>query len=156
MVDIAELHITRTAVVPIEPAQAYAMVADVTRMGEWSPVCKVCTWDEGAGPAVGAWFTGKNIAGEREWETRCEVVVAEPGAEFAWVVGGAEEGTTRWGYRFRAAEGGTEIEESWGFVRLHERMKQMTDEQIAAMKERTRASIEGTLATLAQVASAPG
>jgi hypothetical protein len=35
-------------------------------------------------------------------------------------------------------------------------MKQMTDEQIAAMKERTRASIEGTLATLAQVASAAG
>ena len=23
------------------------MVSDVTRMGEWSPVCKACWWDEG-------------------------------------------------------------------------------------------------------------
>ena len=42
------------------PEDVYAMVADVTRMGEWSPVCKACWWDEGDGPRVGAWFTGRN------------------------------------------------------------------------------------------------
>ncbi|MGD9796749.1 MAG: SRPBCC family protein, partial [Acidimicrobiia bacterium] len=50
MGDLAELHLTRSATVAAEPLEAYAMLADLTRMGEWSPVCKVCTWDDGAGP----------------------------------------------------------------------------------------------------------
>ena len=29
-------------------------------MGEWSPICRACWWDEGGGPQVGAWFTGRN------------------------------------------------------------------------------------------------
>ena len=39
----------------------YAMVADVTRMGQYSPICKECWWDEGGGPRVGAHFTGRNV-----------------------------------------------------------------------------------------------
>ncbi|HEY2330561.1 MAG TPA: SRPBCC family protein [Acidimicrobiales bacterium] len=148
MIDLADLHISRTVTVPVDATKAYELVSDVTRMGEWSPVCKVCTWDEGAGASAGSWFTGKNIAGEREWETRCEVVAAAPGEEIAWIVGGRDDGTTRWGYRFSPVEGGTEIEESWQIVRLHERMAEMTDEQVDKMKERTRTSIEGTLANL--------
>ena len=38
----------------------YDMVSDVTRMGQWSPACRSCWWDEGALPEVGAWFTGRN------------------------------------------------------------------------------------------------
>ena len=53
------------------------MVSDVTRMGEWSPVCKACWWDDGDSPRVGAWFTGRNELPERTWETRSEVVAAE-------------------------------------------------------------------------------
>ena len=30
------------------------MIADVTRMGGWSPMCKACWWNEGDGPRVGA------------------------------------------------------------------------------------------------------
>lgn len=152
MPDIATLQVSRSVTVPVDAARAYDMVADVTRMGEWSPVCKVCTWDDGAGPAVGSWFTGKNVAGEREWETRCEVVAATPGEEFAWIVGGTEEGYVRWGYRFTPVERGTEVEESWQIIRLHDRMAQMSDEQAEAMVERTRSSIEATLANLAAAA----
>ena len=75
----------------------YDMVADVTRIGEWSPVCRTCWWDEGDGPRVGAWFTGRNELPERTWETRSEVVVADRGREFAFVVGGT---FARWGYTF--------------------------------------------------------
>ena len=42
------------------------------------PVCKACWWDEGAGPQVGAWFTGRNETPERTWETRSQVVAADP------------------------------------------------------------------------------
>ena len=34
------------------PEELYALVSDVTRMGEWSPVCKACWWDDGAGPQL--------------------------------------------------------------------------------------------------------
>ena len=65
------------------PEELYDLVSDVTRMGAWSPVCKECWWDEGAGPEVGSWFTGRNVLPERTWETRSEVVVADRGTEFA-------------------------------------------------------------------------
>ena len=39
------------------PEAVYALVSDITRMGEWSPECRECTWANGAtGPAVGARF----------------------------------------------------------------------------------------------------
>lgn len=94
------------------PEELYDMVADVTRMGEWSPVCTACWWDEGDGPQVGAMFTGRNERPERTWETRSEVVAADRGREFAWVV--AEPPTrARWGYSFVAVDGGTEVTETW-------------------------------------------
>ena len=75
-----------SVIVACPPDELYAMVSDITRMGEWSPVCKACWWDEGEGPRVGAWFTGRNELPERTWETRSEVVAADPGREFAFVV----------------------------------------------------------------------
>ena len=47
---------SQTIHVSVPPDDLYEMVSDVTRMGEWSPVCRECWWDEGAGPHVGAWF----------------------------------------------------------------------------------------------------
>ena len=98
-------------VITRSPADLYDMVSDVTRMGEWSPVCKACWWDDGQGPSAGAWFTGRNeLAGRDPWETRSQVVAAVPGKEFAFVVGGT---WTRWGYAFTPATDGTLVTESW-------------------------------------------
>ena len=101
-------------------ADLYAMVSDVTRMGEWSPVCRSCQWDEdsaaaeGGAAAVGAWFTGHNVDEGREWDTHCEVIAADPGREFAFAVAGT---FVRWTYSFVAAsEGGrdgTTLTETW-------------------------------------------
>lgn len=91
----------------------YDMVSDVTRIGEWSPVCKACWWDEGNAAHVGDWFTGRNVLPERTWETRSEVVVAERGREFAFIVGGSY---VRWGYAFAALGEGTRVTESWEFL----------------------------------------
>src|SRR2546425_4945041 len=100
-------------VVNRSPDELYAMVADVTRMGEWSPICKACWWDEGNSPRVGAWFTGRNELPERTWETRSEIVAADRGREFAFAVGGSY---VRWGYTFTTVEGGTQVTESWEFL----------------------------------------
>ena len=93
------------------PAELYDLVSDVTRMGAWSPICTACWWEDDAGPRVGSWFGGRNETAEHGvWETRSQVVAAEPGREFAWEVGA---GFVRWGYRFTPENGGTRLTESW-------------------------------------------
>ena len=134
-------------VVRTSPAALYALVSDVTRTGEWSPVCRECSWDDGATGQVGDWFTGRNDNGRRQWETRSQVVAAEPGREFAWMVG---EGWVRWGYTLQAVDGGTELTESWevlpaGFQRFADRYG---DDAQRELDERTRAAHAGIPATL--------
>jgi hypothetical protein len=101
---------SESIVVARPPGEVYEMIADVSRMGEYSPICAACWWDDGDGPRVGAHFTGRNVLPERTWETRSEVVAADPGREFAWIVGPR---IARWGYTFTAVDGGTEVTESW-------------------------------------------
>ena len=49
------------AVTDATPEQVWAVVADVTRVGEWSHECKVGVWADGATSArPGARFRGSN------------------------------------------------------------------------------------------------
>ncbi len=143
-------------VVQRAPEDLYDMVSDITRMGEWSPVCTDGWWDEGDGPRVGAWFTGHNETPERTWETRSEVVVADRGSEFAFVVGGT---WIRWGYTFEAVDGGTEVTESWeflpdGLARFDERFGDDAPAQVAARTRDAETGIPATLAAIKAVAEA--
>lgn len=138
------------------PEFLYDMVSDVTRMGEWSPICKSCQWDDGAGATVGAWFTGHNELPDRTWDTRCEVVAAEPGREFAFQVGG---NLVRWGYTFTPAEGGTELTESWEFLPagisfFHERFGDEAQAQIDTRAKLAQSGIPETIAAIKRAAEA--
>lgn len=100
------------------PDKVWAMVADVTRMGEWSPENKGGEWIDGASaPAVGARFKGRNKQGRARWSTKCLVEECEPGRIFAFAtqVGGKDR--TRWSYRFEPVVAGTRVTESWESVR---------------------------------------
>lgn len=157
MVDLSKLKTAGTIRVAAPPDRLYDMVSDVTRMGEWSPENTGGTWDDAQeGATVGSWFTGRNKAGDFEWETRCEVVVAERGREFAFVVGGEQDGWVRWGYRFTPVEGGTEVEESWVVLRLSPFMVDRTDEELLNIKAGRHQGIETTLANLERVAGHAG
>ncbi|RBY89396.1 SRPBCC family protein [Blastococcus sp. TF02A-30] len=139
-----------SVVVRSSPEAVYDLVSDVTRTGEWSPVCRACWWDDGDAPRVGARFTGRNEVPGRTWETRSEVVVADRGREFAWVVG---EGFVRWAFTMEPVEEGTRLTESWeflpaGIARFHRVYGEDADNQIA---ERTRMAHEGIPATLEAV-----
>lgn len=145
-----ELEFSDSVVVHVDPARLYGLISDVTRMGEWSPQCKACWWDEGAGPTAGAWFTGRNETPERTWETRSQVVVAEPGREFAWEV---NNGWVRWGFGLAPEGAGTRLTESWAFLPkgiegFHERFGADAENQIVT---RTRAATEGIPETLAAI-----
>ena len=145
-----ELNYSESITIARSPGELYDMICDVTRTGEWSPVCKACWWDEGDGPRHGAWFTGRNETPERIWETRSQVVVAQRGREFAFIVGGS---WTRWGFTFTLVEGGTVLTESWdfldgGFARFAERFGDDAPAQIA---DRTQAAHRGIPVTLAAI-----
>ena len=96
------------------PDVVYDLVADLPRMGEWSPECVRCEWTGGAsGAAVGARFKGHNRRGVRRWTTKGEVVAADRGQELAWDVTSVFGlPVARWAYRLTAApDGGTDVVE---------------------------------------------
>ena len=147
---MSSLSYSESIMVARSTEDLYDMVSDVTRMGEWSPVCTACWWDGGLGPQPGAWFTGRNELPERTWETRSQVVAADRGREFAFVVGGS---WVRWGYTFTPVEGGTQVTESWEFLpdgvtRFHNRFGSDAPAQIADRTQAARNGIPVTLAAL--------
>lgn len=147
---MSNLSYSESVVIACTPESLYDLVSDVTRMGDWSPVCRACWWDEGHGPQVGAWFNGRNEVPGRTWETRSEVVVAEPGREFAFVVGGSY---VRWGFRLTPVEGATRLTESWEFLPDGIAMfkERFGDDAQAQIDNRTEAAHTGIPATLAAI-----
>jgi hypothetical protein len=108
--DTSEYHHQEIIEINCSADELYDRVADVSRMGEWSPVCTGGSYDED-----GEWFTGTNAMGGATWETRCRVVVANPGREFVFINHGLEGRVemVRWGFRFDPVEGGTAVTQTW-------------------------------------------
>ncbi len=151
-----DLTFSHSIVIARSPDAVYDMVADVTRMGEWSPICTGCTWDDGHGPTVGAGFTGRNQTPARTWETHCTVVAAEAGREFAFVVG---DSFVRWGYSVKPVDGGTELTESWEFLpngraRFDNLFGDDAEAQLADRRATAHVGIPATLAAIKQAAEA--
>jgi len=96
------------------PHQLWAMVADVTRMGDWSPENHGAEWIGGAtGPALGARFKGTNSHGNKTWHTDCVIAVCEPGKRFGFDVKTKGFKVAAWLYEFEAVDGGCRVTESW-------------------------------------------
>ena len=141
------------------PEEVWALVTDITRMGEYSPEVVEAEWLGGAtGPAVGARYRG-HVRRNEIWPflywTTCEVTECVPGKvfEFAVVMFGRPLNT--WRYELRAsADGGTDATESFdlgdnlftwiwrplgGFLRERRNRRDMlrTLERIKAVAERS-------------------
>jgi hypothetical protein len=110
-VDTSEYRHQETIEINGSPEELYGLIADVSRMGQWSPVCTGGSYDD-----EGEWFTGTNAMGEATWATRCRVVIADPGHEFAFINHGLEGRVemVRWAFLFEPIEGGgTEVTQTW-------------------------------------------
>jgi hypothetical protein len=98
------------------PERVWDLVSDVTRIGEFSPETFEAKWTRGStGPAEGAWFKGhvkRNGIGPIYW-TLCRVVTCEPQEEFGFSVMMGDRPVNTWRYRLAAAEGGTDVTESF-------------------------------------------
>jgi uncharacterized protein YndB with AHSA1/START domain len=104
-------------VIDAPPERIYDLVADMARMGEWSPECQRVEWSGGSTvPVVGATFIGHNKGGPANlmrWSRKGRVLVAEPGRQFAFVTEEGGRDSTEWHYRFEPTEGGTRVVESY-------------------------------------------
>ncbi len=103
------------------PEQVWAVLSDVTRIGEWSHECREAVWLAGgpAGPVVGARFRGRNRAGLVRWGRACEVTVAEPPRRFAYRTAGSWVGdSTEWTFDLEPVGTGTRIVQSFRVLSL--------------------------------------
>jgi len=106
------LEVSREIAAPAE--QVWAMVADVTRMGEWSPENQGGEWLGGAtGAQPGAKFRATNRVGRRSWKTVATVTEAEPGRRFAFRVSAGPVRVADWAYAFEPTPDGCRVTESW-------------------------------------------
>ena len=108
-----------TIIVNRPAIEVWAAIADITRMGDWSPECTAGRWVGGAtGPTVGAEFEGDNVAKVagrtiKQWTTTSEVTACEPGVVFEFVA----ENYTTWRYAFAAVDAnGTTVTESFEYT----------------------------------------
>jgi uncharacterized protein YndB with AHSA1/START domain len=137
------------------PEKVYAMLSDVTRMGQWSPECVKAEWVGGAtGPAVGARFKGHNkLNWLVRWSSTPTVKVADPGKEFTFETGKLGKEQTRWTYRFAPKDGGTELTESFealtysAFQKLTANPEKRTEKLVTDIQqtlERIKQAAEGS------------
>lgn len=141
--------------------EVWALVSDVTRIGEFSPETFEAQWTHGAtGPVVGARFRGhvrRNGVGPVYW-TPCTVTKAvEPGTNaegvFEFAVGLDANPLNTWGYRIQPENGGTRVTEyfrltpAWymrGYWLVLGRLRGKTNERgMRTTLERMKAVLEG-------------
>ncbi|HEX4686891.1 MAG TPA: SRPBCC family protein [Nocardioides sp.] len=92
----------------------WALVSDVTRIGEFSPETFEARWTRGStGPEVGAFFKGhvkRNGIGPTYWSL-CRVTTCVPNEVFEFSVGTRDLTLNNWGYRLEPDGGGTRVTE---------------------------------------------
>lgn len=149
--DEASIHISAP------PEAVWAVISDITRMGELSPECTGGRWMGGAtGPVPGARFLGFNRRGPVRWFTRNTVVVADPGRELTF---DTRESGTRWSYALEPDGDGTRVTERRSEVKRRslaaraaakvllggvESHDQEMREGLVATLQRLKAVVEGT------------
>ena len=65
--DLSAYRLRERTTIARSPDEIYDLLADVSAMGRWSPVCTGGEYDRDDP----SWFTGDNAIGDFTWQTRC-------------------------------------------------------------------------------------
>lgn len=136
----------------------YAMVTDLTRMGEWSPDNVGGEWKGGvSGAAPGAVFKGKNSNGGKKWSgvVRVDDATAPKRFAFTTIVGPMKIGT--WSYDIEPTADGCKVTESWVDKRNPVFSLPFLGKAVTGVADRAthnKAAMETTLANLKKAAEA--
>jgi len=146
--------VTREIAAPAE--RVWALVADLPRMGEWSPENEGATWrDDATGPAAGARFVGRNRNGAKRWTTDGVVVDADPGRLFSFRITVKGVKVAEWRYALEPTATGCRITETWTDRR--NALAKLVGGRVSGVSDRrthNRSTMEATLDRLKAAAEA--
>src|SRR6478609_4049633 len=103
------MHDSVTVHMAAPPEQVWALVSDVTRIGEFSPETFEAEWLDGA---TCRGHVKRNGKGPIYWVT-CTVLASEPGREFTFGTAGKTEPLNVWSYKLEPSGDGTDVTESF-------------------------------------------
>ena len=109
------------AVSSAPPAAVWAVLADVTRVGEWSGECRRAVWTGASRVAApGARFRGYNRSGWIRWRRDNEIVTVDPERELVWrtLASLRFPDSTEWRFRLEPLGTGTRIVQSYRLLKI--------------------------------------
>lgn len=140
------------------PDAVWTVVADVTRVGEWSGECRGCTWvGDANNPVAGARFIGRNRRGGLRWRRLNEIVVADAPRELVWrtIPHGIYRDSVEWRLTLQAHHGSTRVTESYRILHIPACMEWVISVFFAPHRDRTR-DLRADLERLRAILEPPG
>jgi len=166
--DVTGLAAAAEEVVAAPPELVWDLVADVTRVGGWSPECIRAAWlGEPGRPQPGARFTGHNRFPDGfEYEVTCVVTEADRPRAFGWVVlddsGDPARPSSSWRYEIDPLPRGSRVRQRFthgpGASYLRAVAAKAPDRAaaiIAARRDGLRANMSATLRAMKAAAESP-
>lgn len=148
--EVADLEASTHVGAP--PEAVWDLVADVTRMGEWSPECYRCRWiGRERRPVPGARFMGFNRRGWARWFTTNVVEEAERGKVFAFRT---RENGARWTFRMEPEGDGTRLTETRHLTKGHTLVTRAASVFLGGHRKHDRELAEGMQQTVERIRAA--
>ncbi len=144
-----------TVEVAATPAQVWALLADVTRTGEWSHETQGAEWlDRATAAAPGARFRGRNRQGRSTWSRVCEVVTADEPHAISWrtVRSRLYPDSTLWSYEIVPTEAGCRVTQRFEVLYVNPVADRLFYVLVPAHRDRS-AALESDLRRLGEVAA---
>jgi uncharacterized protein YndB with AHSA1/START domain len=142
-------------VVDAAPEAVWAVLADVTRIGEWSHECRGAEWLDGATAAApGVRFRGRNKVGALvRWARVCVIRAVDAPHELVWETVGPPlmRDASLWRVRLDPVDGGTRIRQEFRILSMAAWADRAVAAVIPAHRDRI-AALEADLRRLGEVA----
>jgi uncharacterized protein YndB with AHSA1/START domain len=143
-------------VVDATPEAVWAVLADVTRIGEWSHECRGAEWLDGATAAApGVRFRGRNRVGALvRWARVCVIRAVDPPHELVWETVGPPlmRDASLWRVRLDAVDGGTRIRQEFRILSMAAWADRVVATLVPAHRDRM-AALEADLRRLGEVSA---
>jgi uncharacterized protein YndB with AHSA1/START domain len=142
--------------------RVWELVSDIELPTRFSSELQGASWLDGAGPAVGARFTGRSAhIAAGEWETVCVVTVFERGRAFEWAVGDPAFPSATWRFDLVEEDGRVRLRQTArlgpapsGLTPAIEAMPDKEERIVARRLEEHRANMHATLEGVKALAEA--
>jgi uncharacterized protein YndB with AHSA1/START domain len=129
-----------SVVIAASTDEVWDVVADVTRVGEWSGECRGCSWVEGwEAAAPGARFRGRNRRGGFRWTRLNEFVAVDKPRRLVWrtVARPPYLDSVEWQVTLTEEPEGTRVSQSFEVLKIPKAMEWAVGLAVPAHRDRS-------------------